>query len=44
MHKGTIEIESSPEVGTTVTITIPIFNEAAALDDDTQPLGGMTTQ
>ncbi|MBQ3265623.1 MAG: HAMP domain-containing histidine kinase [Ruminococcus sp.] len=43
MHKGTLEIESSPEVGTTVTITIPIFNEAAALDDDTQPLGGMTT-
>ena len=41
MHKGTLEIESSPEVGTTVTITIPIFNEAAALDDDTQPLGGM---
>lgn len=43
MHKGTLEIESSPEVGTTVTITIPIFNEAAALDDDTQPLGGMNT-
>ena len=42
MHKGTLEIESSPEVGTTVTITIPIYNEAAALDDDTQPLGGMT--
>ena len=41
MHKGTLELESSPEVGTTVTITIPIFNEAAALDDDTQPLGGM---
>ncbi|MBQ6498522.1 MAG: HAMP domain-containing histidine kinase, partial [Ruminococcus sp.] len=34
MHKGSIDIESSPEVGTTVTITIPIFNEAAALDDD----------
>ena len=43
MHKGSIDIESSPEVGTTVTITIPIYNEAAALDDDTQPLGGMTT-
>ena len=42
MHKGSLEIESSPEVGTTVTITIPIYNEAAALDDDTQPLGGMT--
>ena len=42
MHKGTIDIESSPEVGTTVTITIPIYNEAAALDDDTQPLGGIT--
>ena len=42
MHKGTLELESSPEVGTTVTITIPIYNEAAALDDDTQPLGGMT--
>ncbi len=42
MHKGTLDIESSPEVGTTVTITIPIFNEAAALDDDTQPLGGIT--
>ena len=34
MHKGSLDIESSPEVGTTVTITIPIFNEAAALDDD----------
>ena len=44
MHKGTLEIESSPEVGTTVTITIPIYNEAAALDDDTQPLGGITPQ
>ena len=42
MHKGSLDIESSPEVGTTVTITIPIFNEAAALDDDTQPLGGIT--
>ena len=42
MHKGTLDIESSPEVGTTVTITLPIFNEAAALDDDSQPLGGMT--
>ena len=41
MHKGTLDIESSPEVGTTVTITLPIYNEAAALDDDTQPLGGM---
>ena len=44
MHKGSIDIESSPEVGTTVTITIPIYNEAAALDDDTQPLGGITKQ
>lgn len=42
MHKGTLELESSPEVGTTVTITLPIYNEAAALDDDTQPLGGIT--
>lgn len=42
MHKGTLEIESSPEVGTTVTITIPIFNEAAALDDDTLTPGGIT--
>ena len=42
MHKGSLDIESSPEVGTTVTITIPIFNEAAALDDDSQPLGGIT--
>ena len=42
MHKGSLELESSPEVGTTVTITIPIYNEAAALDDDTQPLGGIT--
>ena len=41
MHKGTLEIESSPEVGTTVTITIPIFNEAAALDDDSHLPGGM---
>ncbi len=41
MHKGSLDIESSPEVGTTVTITIPIYNEAAALDDDTQPLGGI---
>lgn len=44
MHKGTIDIESSPEVGTTVTITLPVYNEAAALDDDTQPLGGITPQ
>ena len=44
MHKGSIEIESSPEVGTTVTITIPIFNEAAALDDDTHLPGGMTNK
>ena len=42
MHKGSLDIESSPEVGTTVTITLPIFNEAAALDDDSQPLGGIT--
>lgn len=34
MHKGTLEIESSPEVGTTVTITLPIYNEAAMLDSD----------
>ncbi len=32
MHKGTLDIESSPEVGTTVTITLPIYNEAAILD------------
>ena len=37
MHKGTLEIESSPEVGTTVTITLPIFNEAAMLDSDDSP-------
>ena len=35
MHKGTLDIESSPEVGTTVTVTLPIFNEAAMLDADT---------
>ena len=35
MHKGTLEIESSPEVGTTVTVTLPIFNEAAMLDAET---------
>ena len=34
MHKGSLDIESSPEVGTTVTITLPIFNEAAMLDSD----------
>ena len=34
MHKGTLDIESSPEVGTTVTITLPIYNEAAMLDSD----------
>lgn len=34
MHKGTLDIESSPEVGTTVTITLPIYNEAAILDSD----------
>ena len=39
MHKGSLDIESSPEVGTTVTITLPIFNEAAALDDDTLTAG-----
>ena len=44
MHKGSLDIESSPEVGTTVTISLPIFNEAAALDDDSQPLGGITPQ
>lgn len=32
MHKGTLDIESSPEVGTTVTITLPVYNEAAMLD------------
>ena len=32
MHKGTLDIESSPSVGTTVTITLPIYNEAAMLD------------
>ena len=36
MHKGTLDIESSPEVGTTVTITLPIFNEAAMLDSDAE--------
>jgi len=34
MHKGSLDIESSPEVGTTVTITLPIYNEAAILDSD----------
>ena len=34
MHKGTLDIESSPSVGTTVTITLPIYNEAAILDSD----------
>ena len=37
MHKGTLEIESSPEVGTTVTITLPIYNEAAMLDAEEPP-------
>ena len=37
MHKGTLEIESSPEVGTTVTITLPIYNEAAMLDAGDTP-------
>ena len=32
MHKGSLDIESSPSVGTTVTITLPIYNEAAMLD------------
>lgn len=32
MHKGSLDIESSPEVGTTVTISLPIYNEAAMLD------------
>ena len=44
MHKGSIDIESSPEVGTTVTITIPIFNEAAALDDDSLTPGAIANQ
>lgn len=34
LHKGSLEIESSPEVGTTVTITLPIYNEAVMLDTD----------
>ncbi len=34
MHKGSLDIESSPDVGTTVTITLPIYNEAAILDSD----------
>ena len=37
MHKGSLDIESSPEVGTTVTITLPIYNEAAILDAEDQP-------
>lgn len=37
MHKGSLDIESSPEVGTTVTITLPIYNEAAMLDADDTP-------
>ena len=32
MHKGSLDIESSLSVGTTVTITLPIYNEAAMLD------------
>ena len=37
MHKGTLDIESSPAVGTTVTITLPVYNEAAMLDADNVP-------
>ena len=44
MHKGTLELESSPEVGTTVTVTLPIFNEAAMLDADSPaPSPGLLT-
>ena len=38
MHKGTLDIESSPSVGTTVTITLPIYNEAAMLDAEEPPI------
>ena len=43
MHKGTLDIESSPEVGTTVTITLPIYNEAAILDAGDAPAGAEAT-
>ena len=39
-NAGTLKYTTS-EDGTTVTITIPVVNEAAALDDDIQPLGGI---
>ena len=42
MHKGTLELESSPAVGTTVTISLPIYNEAAMLDADA-PTADITT-
>lgn len=42
MHKGSLDIESSPSVGTTVTITLPIYNEAAMLDADA-PTSDITT-
>jgi signal transduction histidine kinase len=38
MHKGKLDIESSPDVGTTVTITLPIYNEAAMLDALDEPI------
>ena len=42
MHKGSLDIESSPSVGTTVTVTLPIYNEAAMLDADA-PTADITT-
>jgi signal transduction histidine kinase len=38
LHKGRLDIESSPDVGTTVTITLPIYNEAAMLDALDEPI------
>ena len=38
MHKGKLDLESSPDVGTTVTITLPIYNEAAMLDALDEPI------
>ena len=34
LHKGTLEIESSVEVGTTVTISLPIYHEGDASNED----------
>ena len=44
MHKGSLDLESSPEVGTTVTVTLPIYNEAAILDSDAPISGSEPTE